>query len=191
MRKLSFIVSTFLLLAFAAVNNPLGLPKTLKFNGKPFTLKLSNSPTPVFFEQQYFLANERVDSFSSRLSIFYLHDNVKMADVIQQKVRELDDRKKIDPVCAYTLLKNDKGSEYMLDYTMSETKDSTINRIEYTVYRYQGRTVNGRKGILVTGISLRKQKEELQAFKTNFNKIRSEQLSAISEFELPAIVLKK
>lgn len=185
-----FFTCLFLLVAFAAVNNPLGLPKTLKFNSKSYSLKSSNSPTPVFFEQHYFLAKESVDSFTSKLSVFYLHDNVKMAEVIQKKVKELDERKKIDPACAYTLLKNEKGSEYMLDYTLSETRDSSIQRIEYTIYRYQGRTVNGRKGILVTGTSVRKQQAELQAFKTNFSKIRSELLNAISDFELPAITIK-
>ncbi|MFB9840763.1 hypothetical protein [Mucilaginibacter ginsenosidivorans] len=91
--------------------------------------------------------------------------------LIGMKIKELNDRKKDDPVVNYDMMENAGKGEYILDFVLSEQNGGKVSTVERNVYRYKGYTdSSGHKGILLFAISQRGYGDDIVAFFGNLKK---------------------
>jgi hypothetical protein len=130
-----------------AVKNFYGIPEILTFDQIDFKLSASYHPNEHYYKQEYIPSGESPDHFNKMLVIdFYLTDapNKKLA---QLKEKELDERKKSDPVVNYEKFENTQLNEYILDFMLSDANGEKIGVVEHNSYHYANYTDKlGHKG---------------------------------------------
>ena len=151
----------------------------LTFDNTIFNLAWTSKPTDNYYIQEYLPNGENADHFNQMLSIFLLAADVKTKDAVQQKIDELEARKKTDPTCNYKVNQSPDGKEYMVDFVLGESNDK-MEVEEFNVYRYkQVNLSNNKKGILVYAYSKRAYDNDITPFLTNLKNDRATFLGII------------
>lgn len=122
------------------------------------------------------------------LTVHLFITEAETKDIVQQKIKWLKDRKKIDPVCNYILNESPDGKEFMLDFLIGENKDNKMAIAEFNVYRYsQVDLENNRKAILIYFYSKRSYGSEITAFLNKLSQERTKYLNEMISTKMPPI----
>jgi len=189
---LFFLISLFSLKAQSTgkVNDYLNIPGPIKLDQKTYNLVWSSHPNENYFKQEYLNSNEDLKKYTRLVMIDFIKGDYALKDIIDQKVSELQELKKTNPVVNYQILEN--NGEYILDFIISEnSKDGKeILIAERNIYRYKLITENNNKGILLFAVSERGYKENMNVFFNNLKNNSSKLIEIVGNYKLPEIQLK-
>jgi hypothetical protein len=192
--KKYFLLLSLALLSFTQQHgepvDKIGVKGPLSFNNTVFYLAWVNQPTATYYVQEYLPTGETVENFKQMLTVHLLDQNLPVKAAVQQKVKELVDRKKTDPTCNYQVNESPDGKEYMVDCLLGESKNDQMTIAEFIVYHYrQAELGNGRKGIVLYSYSRRAYGEAITAFYKALPAERADLLNAMISTEIPSVTL--
>ncbi len=191
MKKL-FLFFTFLSL-FTNAQNPvehIGVKGPLKFDGQTYNLSWSDKPAATYFIQEYLPANENMANFVHLMTIHLFVVDMSTRDAANSKIKELEARKKTDPVCNYQVTESPDGKEYMVDFLLSESKNDEMTIVEFNIYRFvQVDLGNGKKAIEVYAYSKRSYGDDITPFLKNLASDRTNMLNEMITAKVPEIKL--
>lgn len=172
------------------VEEYLGIPGPINIGQKAYNLVWSSHPNDVYFKQEYIEPKENVNKYNSMVLIDFIKGDFNLKEVIDHKLAELDEMKKINPIVNYQILEND--GEYILDFLISEnSKDGKeILIAERNVYRYKLITNSTTNGLLLFAISQRAYKENMDQFFKNLKANPNQLIEAVGSYKLPDIKIK-
>ncbi|WP_288374316.1 hypothetical protein [Chryseobacterium culicis] len=187
---LFLMVPLFYLKAQNKVNDYLNVPGPIDINRKEYNLVWSSHPNENYFKQEYLHPKEDIHRYNSMVLIDFVKGNFTLKDAIDQKVTELEEKKKTNPVVNYKIL--EKGDEYILDFIISQNSEdgSEILIAERNVYRYKLINDVKNKGILLFAVSERGYKQNMDTFFTNLKNNSSQLIEIVGNYKLPEIKIK-
>lgn len=185
------VVALFSLSFTRTGDNPidrLGIKGPIEFNNTSFGLSWTAKPNDNNYIQEYLPNAEKLETFNQMLTAHLFITEAATKDIVQQKIKWLEDRKKTDPVCNYILNKSPDGKEFMLDFLIEESKDNKMAIAEFNVYRYsQVDLENNRKAILIYFYSKRSYGTEITAFLNKLGQERTKYLNEMISAKMPPI----
>ncbi len=181
-KQLMVAASTSLITERLGVNGP------LQFNKTDFHLAWSDKPNATYYVQEYLPKGENVDRFNQLLTINLFNKFVKTEDAINQKVYELNERKKTDPNCNYAINKSKDGKEFMIDFLLGEGSGNQAV-VEFNIYHYKQIEIDNKPALIVYAYSKRSYGNDITAFLKNLKTERSTLLQTMSSTQIPQIKL--
>lgn len=171
------------------INDYLSIPGPLKLDQKMYNLVWSSHPNENYFKQEYLSSDENLNKYNRLVMIDFIKGDYSLKNIVDQKVGELQEMKKTNPVVNYQILEN--NGEYILDFLISEnSKDGKEVLIaERNVYRYK-LISNNHKGILLFAVSERGYKENMDSFFNNLKNNSSKLIEMVGNYKLPEIQIK-
>ncbi|BAP30376.1 uncharacterized protein CHSO_1339 [Chryseobacterium sp. StRB126] len=187
---LFLIIPIFYLKAQDKVEEYLGIPGPINLGQKVYNLAWSSHPNDMYFKQEYIEPKEKINKYNSMVLIDFVKGDFKLKEVIDHKIAELEEMKKINPIVNYQVL--EKDGEYILDFLISEnSKDGKeILIAERNVYRYKIITNSKNNGLLLFAISQRGYKENMDQFFKNLKTNPSQLIEVIGNYRIPEIKIK-
>lgn len=168
----------------------IGVKGPLTFNKATFKLAWTSKPSDNYYIQEYLPNSETSDHFNQMLSIFLLVADIKTNDAVQQKIKELNERKKTDPTCNYIVNQSPDGKEYMVDFVLGENKNDKMDVEEFNIYRYKQIDLGDKgKALLVYAYSKRAYGNDITPFLKNLKPDRINLLNIMSASEIPTITI--
>jgi len=168
----------------------IGVRGPLTFDKTTFGLAWTSKPTDSYYIQEYLPNKENADHFNQMLSIFLLVADIQAKDAVQQKIEELNERKKTDPTCNYIVNQSPDGKEYMLDFVLGESKNNKMDVEEFNIYRYK-QVALAKKGnaILVYAYSKRAYGDGITPFLKNLKSDRVKLINVMVASEMPTVTI--
>ncbi|KAB1228674.1 hypothetical protein [Chryseobacterium viscerum] len=187
---LLLMVPLFYIKAQNKVNDYLNVPGPINLNQKEYNLAWSSHPNENYFKQEYLSPKENINQYSSMVLIEFVKGNFTLKDIIDQKIGELQEAKKTNPVVNYQVLEN--NGEYILDFLISEnSKDGKeILIAERNIYRYKLINNSKNKGVLLFAVSERGYEKNMDDFFNNLKANSSQLIEIVGNFKLPDIEIK-
>lgn len=187
---LLLIVPIFSLKAQNKVEEYLGIPGPISLGKKVYHLAWSSHPNDMYFKQEYIEPKENINKYNSMVLIDFVKGDFNLKEVIDRKITELDEMKKINPIVNYKIL--EKDGEYILDFLVSEnSKDGKEVLIaERNVYRYKLMTNTTNNGLLLFAISQRGYQENMDQFFKNLKTNSSQLIETVGNYKIPEIKIK-
>ena len=166
------------------------IPGPINIEKKAYNLVWSSHPNDVYFKQEYIESKENINKYNSMILIDFIKGNFNLKEVIDHKITELDEMKKINPIVNYQVLEN--NGEYILDFLISEnSKDGKeILIAERNIYRYKLITNSTNNGLLLFAMSQRGYKENMDQFFKNLKANPTQLIEAVGNYKLPDIKIK-
>jgi hypothetical protein len=166
----------------------IGVKGPLTFNKATFNLAWTSQPSDNYYIQEYLPESESAHHFNQMLSIFLLVGDTKLKNAVQQKINELDTRKKTDPTCNYMVVNNPDKTEYMVDFVLGEGKNDKMEVEEFNIYRYKQVDLGDKKkGILVYAYSKRAYGSDITPFFMNLKGDRIDLLKTMIASDMPVV----
>ncbi|UKB85118.1 hypothetical protein LF887_05690 [Chryseobacterium sp. MEBOG06] len=187
---LLLIVPLFYIKAQNKVNDYINVPGPINLNQKVYNLAWSSHPNENYFKQEYLSPKENINRYNSMVLIEFVKGNFTLKDIIDQKIGELQETKKTNPVVNYQILEN--NGEYILDFLINEnSKDGKeILIAERNIYRYQLISNSKNKGVLLFAVSERGYEKNMDNFFNNLKANSSQLIEIVGNFKLPDIEIK-
>jgi hypothetical protein len=172
------------------INDYLNIPGPINLNQKEYNLVWSSHPNENYFKQEYLSSNENINKYSSMILIDFIKDDFNLKDIVDQKVSELKEMKKTNPVVNYQIFEN--NGEYILDFLISEnSKDGKeILIAERNIYRYKTVNNDKNKGVLLFAMSERGYPENMDSFFNNLKTNTSKLIETVGNYKLPDVEIK-
>lgn len=166
----------------------LGVKGPLHFHNTTFSLAWTSHPSPAYYVQEYLPAGETSATFTRMLAVHVLAQDVPVKSAVQQKVQELEARKKTDPTCNYQVNESPDGKEYLVDCLLGESKTGQMAIAEFIIYRFRQVSLgNGHNGILMHSYSKRGYGDGLTAFYKALPAERGALLTTMINGEIPTV----
>ncbi|NIF06935.1 hypothetical protein F3J23_15945 [Chryseobacterium sp. Tr-659] len=172
------------------INDYLNIPGPIHLNQKEYNLVWSSHPNENYFKQEYLSSKEDINKYNSMVLIDFVKGDFSLKEIVDQKVAELQEMKKVNPVVNYQIL--EKNGEYILDFLISKnSKDGEeILMAERNIYRYKLINKNQSKGVLLFAISERGYPENMDSFFNNLKANTSKLIEMVGNYKLPDIEIK-
>lgn len=185
----------FCSLSFSGVINApierLGVKGPLTFNKINFNLSWSDKPNETYFIQEYLPAGEKTENFIQLLTLHLFNKDIPLKNAVDQKVQELNNRKLTDAVCNYAITQKAGGSEYMVDFILSESVGNKKTIAEFNIYRYKQVQLGTKKGILVYAYSKRSYGNDITGFLKKLKADRATMLNTMATTEIPTVTINE
>jgi hypothetical protein len=175
-----------------AVTEYLAVPGPIILNKESFGLVWSSHPSATYYKQEYIGSKDKVEKFKKMVMIEVLTGDARAADLAKAKIAELKQLKETNPLVNYEMFQ--KNGEIIIDFLLSENSPDgkSINVIERNVYRYKEITdKNGKKGVMLFGVSERSYGNDVDAFLSSLKKNKSTLVNAVAAFVIPELTIKK
>lgn len=191
LKLLIFLLLPFITLtAQNKVTEYLNIPRDITIDSKTYHLAWSSHPNDNYYKQEYLASNDNIEKYNTLIMIDFVKGDFNLQDAIDQKISELEEMKKQNPIINYKTYEN-KG-EYILDFIISKNSNDgkEILIAERNVYRYKLISDKNNSGILLFGISERGYKENIDLFFKNLQENSTKTIEAVGKFQLPDIKLR-
>jgi hypothetical protein len=190
------IIALLLLLSSVSyaqhATDKLNVPGPISVGGKSHVLSWASNPSAGFYKQEYIPAGDDVSKFRSMVLLDVSMGNFQLKDIVIAKIAELKKMKETNPIVNYEMFQ--KNGEYLLDFLLSANAadGKTVDIVERNVYRYKSFTdKNGKKGILLFGVSVRSYGNEIDSFLKALKTGKAALLNEVAQFTIPAISISK
>jgi hypothetical protein len=169
--------------------NYLEVQAPLAFDDRAYRLAYSGAQAKVYYLQEYLPEGQELASYNNMLMVSALVSDQSAQDLAVTKMGELDIMKQFDPVCNYELNQKPDGSEYLLDFLLSEfNEDSILTLIEFNIYHYRTVQVSRKKkAVVLFAYSERAYGEAIELFFQQFAETRENLLNAMISLEKPEV----
>ncbi|MBT33923.1 MAG: hypothetical protein CMO01_30030 [Thalassobius sp.] len=194
MKSILIALSTLFFLSFSGddVKDYLSVKGPLNFNKTDFVLKWSDIPNEHYYIQEYLPEDETPEHFNQMLTIHLFDSKLKLKDAVNQKVKELNNRKKSDPICNYQVTESPDGKEFIVDFLLGESKNNEMTTVEFNVYHYrQIELSKKRKGIVILAYSERSYGNDITDFLKSLKVKRNAHLNEMISKDKPTIKLQE
>lgn len=193
--KYILILAAVLFLSFTMISDSpvdrLGVKGPLQFNKSKYELVWSDKPNDKYLIQEYLPKGEMVDRFNQMLTLHLFITPMSIQEAVQQKVTELEQRKKTDPVCNYVVNESPDGKEFMIDCMFGESKADKMTVVEFNVYRFKQIDLGSdKKGIIIYAYSKRSYGDDIAKFLKSLKNTRTEYLNAMIAADIPLITIQ-
>ena len=190
--KLSLIFISAICLSFTRIMDApidrLGVEGPLEFNKTSFKLAWTDNPKDNYYIQEYLPDGEKPESFNQMLTIHLFNTDIKTKDAVQQKVKELTERKKTDAICNYQITESPDGKEFMVDFLLGESKNDKMTTVEFNVYHYKQIEIGKKKkAIIVFAYSKRSYGDDITKFFNTLKNDRTDYLNAMISSDFPTV----
>lgn len=191
MKKLIIVLSV-VFMSFTSVSDKpidrIGVKGPLKFNKTTFELIWTDKPNEKYYIQEYLPNNEKLESFNQMLTIHLFETDVKPDNAVDQKIKELNERKKKDKICNFQVTQSPDGEEFIVDFLLSESKGNDLTVVEFNAYRYKQIEISkNKKGIIVYAYSKRGYGDKITNFFSTLKEDRTNYLNELIMTEIPTI----
>ncbi len=188
------IITILLLFAVVIGNsqnvvNYLNTDKAIKFENQNYELVWSAHPNENYYKQEYLPKGQRLEDFTSMVTIDFLKGNYTIQDLAKMKVEELKVAKKSNPIINYNIFQ--KGNEIVLDFLTSAKITTNDNQktliVERNIYRYITIKTKKTKGVLLLAVSKRAYNKKAYDFVKNIKKNKNSLIVKAGKIKIPKI----
>lgn len=163
------------------------VPGPIIFNNSTYYLEWSASPVNNYYKQQYLVKGDTLDHYKKLVLIDVLLDTVSAKNLVFYKLRALQQRKKTDAAMDYHLIASPDSSEYVVDFIQSEGSPKT-DCVEWNAYLYKAfKDINGHKGVLLFGVSMRAYGNNIDDFIGSMRDRRESVIQQLIKYPLPVV----
>lgn len=170
------------------VINYLNATNEISFNGTTYKLAWTAFNGENYYKQEYIPEDNKIEAYEEMIFIDYIMENSRAEVIVNEKIKEINNRKQTDPIANYQLIYNEKKKEYLLDFSLSQVNNNNqVSIVEWNAYRVQDDIAN--KAVLIYALSKRSYRANTRAF---LKKIKANKTKVIQEFialPMPTIVL--
>lgn len=164
----------------------LSIPGPIEYDGTEYFLSWSKPMSKTLFRQQYLPADERIEDFVQLLDFSFFNKEIEMELAVRQKVEGIQQRAKTDKFAKVNVIESPDGSEYIVDYFISESPEKGDSFVEYNVYRFKNYNTNTAKSFLILAHSKRMY-GDLKFSAKSLARQRDHLLTTMIEFKIPEI----
>lgn len=184
---LLFFIST-LSFVKAQVNVPdlLSIPGPIEYDGTEYFLSWSKPMSKTLFRQQYLPADERIEEFVQLLDFSFFNKEIEMELAVRQKVEGIQQRAKTDKFAKVNVVESPDGTEYIVDYFISESPEKGDSFVEYNVYRFKNYNNGTSKSFLILNHAKRMY-GDLKSSAKSLARQRDHLITTMIEFKIPEI----
>lgn len=166
----------------------LGIAGPLRFQQTAFNLAFSSHPTASFYLQEYLPKGETMDHFTRLLTVRVTNQNTDVKQLVNEKITELEARKKTDVMCNYQVMANDKSQEVIVDFIVSDKINDPQAIVEFSIYRYRQIALGAtRRAVLIYAYSQRSYGSAVNAYLKALPQTRRAALDALAKTPLPVV----
>jgi hypothetical protein len=172
----------------------LDVPGPIVFEKNAYQLDWSSHPVANFYKQEYLVKGDTAGKYKTMVLMDVMVTGKGIKEIAGEKIAELKKLKETNPVVNYEIFDNPSSGEYMLDFVLSaNTADGKyISIVERNVYRYKAFTdKNGKKGVLLFGISTRGYGNSINSFFASLKANRKALIDQVAKFTIPDIAVAK
>lgn len=188
-----YLLTIILLSAFApgqnkpVVKDYFAVPGPLEFNKVAYKLSWSAHPNATYYKHEYLPAGENAQKFTKMMMIEVVTGDYTLADLVKAKTGELDQRKKTDPVCNYSVIQNPTTGEYMLDFVIGQGTGANAI-VEWNAYRYvKLKDKAGKKGVQLFAYARRAYGAAATEFLKQLKTTRPTDITAMANYKIPEL----
>lgn len=194
---MKYILIAFSVLFFSFTilpDNPvdkIGVKGPLEFNNTSYELVYTDKPNDKYYIQEYLPDGEKLESFNQMLTIHLFVTDIKSEKAVEQKVKELTERKKTDPVCNFQVTESPDGKEFIVDFLLGESKDDIMTIVEFNIYRYKQIEISKKKNaIIVYAYSQRSYGDNITTFLNTLKDDRTNYLNQMIVTDIPTVKIE-
>ncbi|WP_345206453.1 hypothetical protein [Chryseobacterium ginsengisoli] len=150
----------------------------------------SSHPSSDYYKQEYLSSNEKLEHYNKLIIIEFVEGDFSLDKVVDQKVNEIENLKKNNPLVNYNVYEN--NGEYILDFLVSEnSKDGKeIEIVERNVYRYKLISNSEKNGVMLFAVSERAYENNINSFFENLKNNNTDLIEVVGNYQLPNIKVK-
>ncbi|GAA5097460.1 hypothetical protein GCM10023210_32580 [Chryseobacterium ginsengisoli] len=190
------IIIIILLLQFVVLNSQskiidyLNISSPIRIENKSYNLAWSSHPSSDYYKQEYLSSNEKLEHYNKLIIIEFVEGDFSLDKVVDQKVNEIENLKKNNPLVNYNVYEN--NGEYILDFLVSEnSKDGKeIEIVERNVYRYKLISNSEKNGVMLFAVSERAYENNINSFFENLKNNNTDLIEVVGNYQLPNIKVK-
>jgi len=168
----------------------LGVKGPLVFGNTNFKLAWTDKPDDTYYIQKYLPAGDTLPKFNQLLTIHLFKKNMTVLDAVKQKVEELAKRKLTDRICNFKVIESPDGTEFIMDFLLSESKKDVMEIVEFNIYHYKPVVLgNNESAILIYAYSKRSYGNDIKRFIKALKANRTDMLNTMIAAQVPAVTL--
>ena len=164
----------------------LSIPNPIEYDGTEFFLTRAKQRSKTLFQQQYIPKDEEIENFNQIIDFSFFNKEIDMELAVRQKVEMVQQRQKEDKIAKVNVTENPDGTEYIVDFYISETPEKGDPFVEYNIYRFKSFDKGGEKSFLMLSYAKRIYGDIKSAAKS-LAKQRDHLMTAMIEYKIPDI----
>lgn len=187
-RRLLFAIflGTFSIVNAQEVRDLLSIPGPIELDGTEFFLAWSKEASKTLMRQQYMPRDERIEDFNQILDFSYFTKEIDIELAVRQKVESIQNRAEKDKFAKVNVTESPDGSEFVVDYFISETPEKGDAFVEYNIYRFKPYNNGTQKNFLILAYAKRMYGDPKSAAKA-LAKQRDQLMLNLIEYKIPEI----
>ena len=167
----------------------LSIPGPIELHGTEFFLSWSTQASKTLVRQQYLPRDENIENFTQLVDFSYFNKEIDIEQAVRQKVEQIQAREKTDKLAKVNVSQNKDGSEFVVDYFISETPASGEPFVDYVVDRFITIEQGSGKTFLIFSY-VKRAYNNIKWEARAMAKMRDEILINVVEYKIPNIRLK-
>ena len=163
----------------------LSIPNPLEYDGTEFFLARAKQRSKTLFHQQYIPKDEQLENFNQIIDFSFFNKEIEMELAVRQKVESVQSRKD-DKFAKVNVTESPDGTEYIVDFYISEAPEKGDSFIEYDIYRFKKFDNGTQKSFLMLNYAKRIYGDLKSAAKL-LAKQRDQLMTGMIEYKIPEI----
>lgn len=168
------------------VRDLLSIPGPIELEGTEFYLSWSKEASKTLMRQQYMPRDERIEDFNQILDFSYFTKEIDLELAVRQKVESIQKRADTDKFAKVNVTESPNGSEFVVDYFISEMPEKGDSFVEYNIYRFKPYNNGTAKNFLILAYAKRIYGDPKSAAKA-LAKQRDQLMLSLIEYKIPEI----
>ena len=163
----------------------LSIPNPVEYDGTEFFLARAKQRSKTLFQQQYIPKDEQLENFNQIIDFSFFNKEIDMELAVRQKVESVQSRKD-DKFAKVNVTESPDGTEYIVDFYISEAPEKGDSFIEYDIYRFKKFDNGTQKSFLMLNYAKRIYGDLKSAAKL-LAKQRDQLMTGMIEYKIPEI----
>ncbi len=163
----------------------LSIPNPLEYDGTEFFLARAKQRSKTLFQQQYIPKDEQLENFNQIIDFSFFNKEIDMELAVRQKVESVQSRKD-DKFAKVNVTESPDGTEYIVDFYISEAPEKGDSFVEYDIYRFKKFDNGTQKSFLMLNYAKRIYGDLKSAAKL-LAKQRDQLMTGMIEYKIPEI----
>ncbi|HMU08185.1 MAG TPA: hypothetical protein PKC37_09760 [Kaistella sp.] len=163
----------------------LSIPNPLEYDGTEFFLARAKQRSKTLFQQQYIPKDEQLENFNQIIDFSFFNKEIEMELAVRQKVESVQSRKD-DKFAKVNVTESPDGTEYIVDFYISEAPEKGDSFVEYDIYRFKKFDNGTQKSFLMLNYAKRIYGDLKSAAKL-LAKQRDQLMTGMIEYKIPEI----
>ncbi|MBR6286697.1 MAG: hypothetical protein IKR18_06900 [Bacteroidaceae bacterium] len=163
--------------------NYLNIKAPISFDGKEYELGWSSHPADYYYMEEYFPEGQQPEHYDDMFTVSVVVADIKVADLVAAKLRELDERKKTDGCCNYKVLERE-GGEFIIDFMVAAYEEGKTTLVESDIHHYKKIMVNGKPAVQLNFYSHRAYGDDIAPYFKTLAKRKADWIVKMGEMDI-------